>query len=252
MNMLLKPDTKNIQSKLADYCRTGELALTTEVNQKHVHHYRRLVYNIIDDILESAFPIFFEFASDEMWDEMVNDFFSNHNCQTPQVWKVPGEFYEYAIEKDWSEKYKIPFLEDLLLFEWIEMDIHTMKDEVFPEHRTEGDWVKDVVVLNPEYRILTTKYPVHTTPPAQINETNAGQYFILIFRQPETGSIQFLDISVLYALAIEKIEEEKTLTQVVDELQTVFSFPDKDLAQDHIIAFLKDLQQKKFVLGFKN
>ena len=48
MSELLKKDTKEIQSKLADYCRTGELSLTTEVNQKHVHHYRRLVYNIIE------------------------------------------------------------------------------------------------------------------------------------------------------------------------------------------------------------
>ncbi|MGZ3905009.1 MAG: HvfC/BufC N-terminal domain-containing protein [Bacteroidia bacterium] len=251
MSELLKKDTKEIQSKLADYCRTGELSLTTEVNQKHVHHYRRLVYNIIDDILESAFPIFFEFATGEMWDEMVNDFFSNHNCQTPQVWKLPGEFYEYAIEKDWAEKYKLPFLEDLLLFEWIEMDIHTMKDEVFPECKEEGDWLKDVVVLNPEYRILQTKYPVHITAPVNITEGNAGHYFILIFRQPETGNVQFLDISVLYALAIEKIEEEKTLPLMVDELQTTFSFPDKKVAQDHIITFLEDLKHKGFVSGFK-
>jgi hypothetical protein len=252
MSELLKKDTKEIQSKLADYCRTGELTLTTEVNQKHVHHYRRLVYNIIDDILESAFPIFFEYVSDEVWDEMVNDFFSNHNCQTPQVWKVPGEFYEYAIEKDWVEKYKMPFLEDLLLFEWIEMDIHTMKDEVFPEFRTEGDWTKDIIVLNPEYRILQTKYPVHITAPVNITEANAGQFFILIFRQPETGRIQFLDISVFYALSIEKIEEEKNLAQVIDELQTVFSFPDKNQAQTHIITFLEDLKQKGFVMGYKN
>ncbi len=249
--MLLKTETKNIQSKLADYCRTGELTLTTEVNQKHVKHYRRLVYNIIDDILESAFPIFFEYASDEVWDEIVNDFFSNHNCQTPQVWKVPGEFYEYAIEKNWKEKYKIPFLEDLLLFEWIEMDIHTMKDETFPQYKIEGDWIKDTIAITPEYRIVSTKYPVHTTPPQQITEQTLGQYFILIFRQPETGSIQFLDISVLYALTIEKIEEEKSISQIVDELQTVFSFPDKGVAQNYIISFLKDLQQKKFVLGFK-
>ncbi|HWY38420.1 MAG TPA: putative DNA-binding domain-containing protein [Bacteroidia bacterium] len=248
---MLKTETKNIQSRLADYCRTGELTLTTEVNQKHVHHYRRLVYNIIDDILESAFPVFFEFATDEMWDEMVNDFFSNHNCQTPQVWKVPGEFYDYAIEKDWKEKYDLPFLEDLLLFEWIEMDIHTMKDEVFPSYISEGSYEKNIVVLNPEYRILNTKYPVHTTPPQNINETNAGQYFILIFRQPETGSIQFLDISVLHALTIEKIEEEKSLAQIVDELQAILSFPDKKVAQQHLIVFLEDLKQRGFVLGFK-
>lgn len=251
MSVLLKKDTKEIQSKLAGYCRTGELALTTEVDQKHVHHYRRLVYNIIDDILESAFPIFFEFADGETWDEMVNDFFSNHNCQTPQVWKLPGEFYEYAIEKDWSGKYKLPFLEDLLLFEWIEMDIHTMKDEVFPEFKEAGSWENDVIILNPEYRVLQTKYPVHLTAPVNITEANAGHYFILIFRQPETGNIQFLDISVLYALAIEKIEEEKALPVIIDELQAVFSFPDKQIAQAHLITFLEDLKQKGFVLGFK-
>jgi hypothetical protein len=250
--MLLKTETKNIQSKLADYCRTGELTLTTEVNQKHVKHYRRLVYNIIDDIIESAFPLFFDFASEEMWDEMVNDFFSKHNCQTPHVWKVPGEFYEYAVKENWKEKYKIPFLEDLLLFEWIEMDIHTMKDEAFPKHKKNGDWIKDVIAITPEYRIVSTKYPVHTTPPRQIDEKAIGQYFILIFRHPETGSMQFLDISVLYALAIEKIEEQKNLQQIVDELQAIFSFPDKNPAQNHIISFLKDLQQKGFVFGFKN
>ncbi len=249
--MLLKTETKNIQSKLADYCRTGELTLTTEVNQKHVHHYRRLVYNIIDDILESAFPVFFNYASDEMWDEMVNDFFSKHNCQTPHVWKVPGEFYEYAVEKSWKEKYKIPFLDDLLLFEWIEMDIHTMKDETFPRFTADGDWSNEIVAINPEYRILSTKYPVHTTSPSEISEKNLGQYFILIFRQPDSGSIQFLDISILYALTIEKIEEGKSISQIVDELQTVFSFPDKSIAQNHIITFLKDLLQKGFVLGFK-
>lgn len=249
--MLLKEETKIIQSKLADYCRTGELALTGEVNQRHVKHYRRLVYNIIDDILESAFPILHEFAGDEMWNEMVHDFFSNHNCQTPQVWKVPGEFYDYAIEKDWKEKYQLPFLEDLFLFEWIELDLHTMKDEVFPEYKTAGDWENDIILLNPEYRVLTTMYPVHTTSPSQITGQTAGQYFILIFRQPDSGSIQFLDISVLYALAIEKIEEGKNLSIIVDELQTIFSFPDKKAALDHIITFLKDLQERGFVLGFK-
>jgi hypothetical protein len=249
--MLLKEETKKLQSRLADYCRTGELSLSSEVNQKHVRHYRRLVYNIIDDILESAFPIFFEYASDEMWDGMVHDFFSNHNCQTPQVWKLPGEFYAYACAQHWKEKYELPFLEDLLLFEWIEMDIHTMKDEAYPSFKTQGDWMKDHIALNPEYRILSTVYPVHTTAPDLFTEQSKGQYFILIFRQPETGSVQFLDISVLYALMIEKIEEAKNLEEILDELQTIFSLPDKTEAQKHLTIFLEDMRSKGFVLGFQ-
>ena len=250
--MLLKPETKELQSRLAGYCRTGELTLGAEVDQRHVRHYRRLVYNIIDDILETAFPVFFEFASDEVWDGMVQEFFSKHDCQTPQVWKVPGEFYEFACRQNWKEKYGLPFLEDLLLFEWIEMDIHTMKDEPYPAHRATGDWLKDVVALNPEYRILSTKFPVHTTPPAHITDKHEGQYFILVFRQPGSGSVQFLDISVLYALAIEKIDEGKALPQIVEDLQALFNFPDKQAALQHIIRFLTDLQEKGFVLGFLN
>jgi hypothetical protein len=250
--MLLQTSTKKIQSKLADYCRTGELTLTTEVNQKHVHHYRRLVYNIIDDMLQSAFPIFYEFADTEMWADIVHTFFSTHACQTPHVWKVPGEFYQYACDKNLKEKYDLPFLEDLLLFEWIELDIHTMKDEEFPAFKMDGNWSDDVLIVNPEYRILSVKYPVHTTAPINIKKENEGQYFILMYREPKKGSVQFLDISILYALTIEKIEEERSIAEITDELQAIFSFDDKTFAQEQIINFCKDLQQKDFVLGFKN
>jgi hypothetical protein len=249
--MLLQTSTKTIQSKLSDYCRTGELTLTTEVNQKHVHHYRRLVYNIIDDILQSAFPIFYRYADTVLWDEIVNTFFSTHACQTPQVWKVPGEFYQYACDKNLKETYNISFLEDLLLFEWIELDIHTMKDEEFPAFKTTGNWDKDSIAINPEYRILSVQYPVHITDPSQIDIQKPAQYFILIYREPKTGSVQFLDISILYALTIEKLEEEKSITEIVDELQAIFSFPDKTFAQEQIINFCKDLQTKEFILGFK-
>jgi len=131
------------------------------------------------------------------------------------------------------------------------LDIHTMKDEEYPAFKTEGNWGTDVIAINPEYRILSVKYPVHTTHPSEIKTDTPSQYFILIYREPETGRVQFIDISVLYALTIEKIEEEKSITEIVDELQPVFSFPDKAFAQEQIIHFCKDLQRKEFVLGFK-
>lgn len=251
-NMLLQAETKKIQSKLSAYVRSGELSLTHEVNQKHVRHYRRLVYNIIDDMLQNGFPIFFKYAAEkEIWDGIVHEFWSTHSCQTPQVWKVPGEFYEYACAKNLKDKYKIPFLDDLLLFEWIELDIHTMEDEVYPQVKEEGDILNDVIALNPEYRILSLQYPIHTTDPTIIDESKKGQYFVLIYREKENGAVQFMDISVLYALTIEKIEEEKNLSQVVDELQNIFNFPDKKIAETHIINFLNDLKERKFVTGFK-
>ena len=248
--MKLKSNTKELQQKLAAYCRNGTQLLTNEVNQKHVTHYRRLVYAIVDDILQSAYPIFYAYTVKGIWDEVVHDFFSSHACRTPYVWKMPGEFYEYACTHQLKEKYKIPFLEDLLLFEWIELELHTMKDETFPETKAEGNWLTEPLVLNPEYRILSVKFPVHTMHPTLLETQDPGDYYILLYREPEKASIQFMDISLLFALTLEKMEEKKVLNEICQELHSLFCFPDKQFALEQMIQFCKDLQTKKMILGF--
>lgn len=250
MTPLLTPETKELQSKLAQYCRTGRLSLEKEVNQKHVGHYRRLVYNIIDDILENAFPLFHGYLEKEKWNEAVHLFFSSHNCQTFQVWKVPGEFYEFACNADLKTKFKAPFLDDLLLFEWIELDLHTMKDEEFPNFTVEENWKTGVPCINPEYRILSVQYPVHTIPPSQLSDSQKGQYFILIWRRPDTCEIEFMDISILHAAAIEKIEEGKTISEIAAELAPHFSITDPELFEKNMMPFLDTLKEKGFFLGF--
>ena len=55
---MLKKETQLQQNLLADYCRTGtEPEGLIGINKENLHHYRRLVYNIVTDILETAYPI---------------------------------------------------------------------------------------------------------------------------------------------------------------------------------------------------
>ena len=95
------------------------------------------------------------------------------------------------------------------------------------------------------------EYPVHIKNPKEINNEK-GDYFLLIFREKETGKVQFVNLSVLYTYLIEQIlEEKKSLNTILVDIIYLFGINDARLLQQKTIDFLKDLQDKGFVLGFK-
>ncbi|HEY0611942.1 MAG TPA: DNA-binding domain-containing protein, partial [Chitinophaga sp.] len=111
----LNKDTRDYQSSLADYCRTGAYqAIPGVKTAQHVSQYRRLVYNVVDDMLQSAYPLTKGLLKEEEWDELVQEFFSRHACQSPQVWYMPKELYEYIVQQEAHPLLtKYPFLHDL-------------------------------------------------------------------------------------------------------------------------------------------
>ena len=74
----LNKDTRHYQASLADYCRTGDYQAIPGVKTAHVHQYRRLVYNVVDDMLQSAYPLTRGLLTEEEWNELVQEFFSGH------------------------------------------------------------------------------------------------------------------------------------------------------------------------------
>ncbi len=251
--MLLKTETYQHQSKLAQYCRDGIMVEIPGTTEGRLPHYRRLVYNVVKDSLESAYPIAFSFFDKSVWEEMTYQFFSEHACQTPQVWKLPFEFYEFAVEQDFAERYKVPFLNDLLYFEWLEVEIYMMEDISYPNHIIIGDWFKDQIILNPEHKLVRLSYPVHLNNPNKILEDQKGDYFLLLFREKDTGKVQFITLSVLFTFLIEKIiEAEKTLEDIIVDIIYFFGVNDENLLRFKIIEFLKSLKEKGFIAGFKN
>ncbi len=246
---LLKEETYQQQSKLADYCRTGSVPELKGINEKNLYYYRRLVFNIAYDTLETAYPITFNFLDREVWDNLVSDYFAEHKCQTPQVWRMPLEFYEYCLEKDIQSKLKLPFLNDLLYFEWLELEVHTMDDIPYPNYTSKGDLLNDAIALNPEHRLVKLTWPVHTTAPNEM-EGKQGDHFLFMYREKDTGNIQFMDVSILYAYILEQLSNGVLLKDILVEANTLFQLNDIALLKDHTLTFIEDLKQKQFVLGF--
>ena len=248
---LLKETTHEQQSKLAEYCKTGIKPDLLGVIDENLHHYRRLVFNIGIDTIETAYPITYSFLPSEVWDKLVYNFYAEHKCQTPQVWRMPLEFYEYCVEKDLQSTLNIPFLNDLLYFEWLELEVHTMDDIPYPTYSAKGDWLNDVLALNPEHKLIKFNYPVHIFAPTEM-ENKAGNYFLLMYREKESGKIQFMDVSILYAYILEQLQNGVSLQAILTEANPLFQINNFEMLKEHALNFINDLKQREFVLGFLN
>jgi hypothetical protein len=247
--MLLKQETHNIQSKLADYCKTG-LEVTIEgAKQDRLHHYRRLSYNIIKGALATAYPIAVKTLTESEWLAMVDDYYAHHKMQTPLVWKMPHEFYEYCRDQKYGERYDRPYLDELLYFEWIEIELHTMEDMAIPIYKSTGDILREEVVVTPEHELLAFEYPVHKYKGDELLDKK-DSYFVLIFRRSDTGAVRFINLSSFFALTLQTlIDEHTTIEEAIRKSAETFGV-DSEIAIDHGLSFANDLLAQGFILGF--
>lgn len=247
--MQLLKETYEQQAKLAQYCRDAKVPDLIGVKYENLPHYRRLVFNIASDILETAYPITYSFLPKETWEKLVFDYFVEHKCQTAQVWRMPLEFYDYCVEKNIQEQLNLPFLNDLLYFEWLELEVHTMEDITYPKFTSKGDWFNDKIAVNPEFKLIKLTYPVHTTAPTELIGKE-GTYFLFIYREKESGNVQFMDLSMLYTYILEQIAGGELLKDVLVEANNLFQLNNISFLKEHTEKFINDLQQRQFILGF--
>lgn len=182
---------------------------------------------------------------------MVSEFFSKHKCQSYQVWQIAGEFYDYAVKENFAEKYHIPYLNDLLQFEWEEMAVYNMEDRSPGPFTPAGDFLKDAMVLNPEHALLQLHYPIHRFNPLTALEKK-GNYFVLLYREQASGRVQFLDLSPWCALLIEQLAAQNaTVAGLLEEAPNVFGAIDPGDLKESTLVFLNELSRREFILGFK-
>jgi len=201
--------------------------------------------------MEQAYPIAYTLFEFDNWKSIVHDFFTKHDAQTPQIWKLPLEFYEFVKENNYATKFKLPFLNDLLFFEWIEIEVHTMEDEIQPLFKIEGDILTDKLVVNPEFRLNKLDYPVHKVKPKDITLETKGDYFLLTYRVKDTGSVAFLDLTMLHTFVFEKlVNEEISLKNIINDAIEVFGIDNSEFINQSVLEFGKLLMDKKIVLGY--
>jgi len=247
--MLYTNKTYRLEKDLSSWCRTGEQVNLNVSRKDGLKQYRRLFRNNIHNTLAQAFPIAYEVLSENEWTELVDAFFTNKDVKDGRLWLMPRDFYEFVKEEGYVEKYNKPWLNDLLLFEWIEIEVHTMADVPREPVLKKGDLLEDVIHINPEYRLIQLEYPVHLYAAQQTNDKK-GTWFLLTHRDPETFLVKFSNLHPLAVVIFEKIRtEHKSLNQIFNEFEKSGQ-PLKEAQKDEIATFAKLMFSEKVFLGF--
>lgn len=238
------------QYHLADFCRTGVMPVIPGVKTGNLSHYRRLVYNNIDDMLQNAYPVLYSFLPSDEWNKAVHQFIEEHPCQNNQVWRMPGEFREYLSDTGHPLLKKYLFLDNLLAFEWAEMELFMMEDRP-ADAQPGGDILFSKLILNPEHLLLVFQYPVHKVAPELINEDMKGMYCVIGHRNPE-GDVLFTECSPALLQLIGFLEQEpRTMNELFNQFRTVFNIQLNAEDQQQIIRFFLTALEQHLVSGFK-
>lgn len=247
--MQLSEPTFKHQSNLASYCRTGKLSTIPGIIRENVHHYRRLVYNVVDDMLQNAYPITHELLTAKEWEGAVNNFFTNHPCQSPQVWYMPKEFYQFLADTKHPLLKKYPFLEELLWFEWVEIELFMMEDKIVQADKS-GNILSGRLVLNPEHHLFSFNYPVHNKNAKLIKISDKGMYYVIAHRNTE-GEVIFTDSSPALIRMIEYLSESPlSIKELFNEFQQEYNLLLSDEDQKSIIRFFENAYKQQLIIGF--
>ena len=249
---MLLNETIEIQNRVAKYCKTGIEEEIQGVTKNRLHHYRRLIYNIVDDTMSTAFPITKEWLNSDEWDLLVSDFLAKHAAQTPQVWKLPAEFYSFVKQNSYSAKFNKAALNDLLYFEWIEIEIHTTPDIAVTNSNKQGNLLRDKLILNPHFRLIELTYPIHLHH-ADVASGNKGNWYVLTYRHHKTNTVHFMQLSLLHLFIIEQLTDSPlSINDLIPLINTAFGIDDEASLLSHLKPFIENLLTKTVILGFSN
>jgi hypothetical protein len=239
------------QRKMALFCRTGQDASGTGMRPEKASIYRELILANVQSALRNNYPLTYVLLEGEKWEELTRDFFGEYSCLDPQFWKMPQGLASYVKESGWGEKRELPFLSDLLDFEWLEMEVFMMEDQLVPRWSREGDVLDDHLVLNPEHRLKTYSYPVFSQLSLDAS-WKKGEYPLFCYRHPETLGAHFFSLSRFFSSAIQILTEQlRTGREVLHIAAERHGFTVDDQLLVAGEKFFKSLIDKRAILGFQ-
>ena len=247
--MLLDQDTYDLQKQLAEYCRDGKSVEIDGTRAERLPQYRRLVFNVMFGIVEKAFPIMRSILEEADFRKLVEIYLSKHEAQESQVWKVPGEFASYFQQHPPLLLEDHPYLIDLMKLEWMEILVYNRENrEIMPYIRQELH--NDVeLVLNPECELVDFNYPVFRGS-WDLMQGLKSTYHLMVFRNPFTFKVHFMEVSPLHIVLLEKLKKGKTVDEGIRFALDQFRIDDQN-AGEILQTFILKLYSDGYILGQK-
>lgn len=180
------------------------------VDARRMGIYSDLIYNNVSSLLGDFFPVIRSLLTEDEWHGMVRHFFISHQSQTPYFMELAGEFAAYLSHNQMTGELPA-FLPELAHYEWIELAIFAMDEELPDAALPEQRLGETGLLLTPLAKPLAYQYPVHRIGPGyRPDEPGDLPTCLMVFRDAEED-VRFLELQPLSYHLMNEIEQNPGL-----------------------------------------
>ncbi len=196
--------------------------------------YRELVYNRFEDFTKTSFPLFSSFAGEDL-KPLVEEFLKEDHS-SPLLVDLGKDFLEFFERVETHLKERLPFLRELLLYEWSEIEVFKAQDE---EVASEFSW-KGSYRLSSASRLLRFMYPVHRAQELSAEEIlkGKGEHFLLLYRD-RNYRVRSQELTPFVYGFLKEIDSGRSPLEVLEGSD--ISSEEKREARPYLERFLKEL-----------
>lgn len=138
--------------------RQGEISSDSGLNAEKTELYHSLVLGNLQEVVEPCFPILRSIVCQNVWHELLFDFFQTTKLETPIFHQLPYEFVKY-LQNINSETY--PFMAELAHYEWVELELELAESVQSACNINEKEVLNTPWQLASCARLLAYDYNVH-------------------------------------------------------------------------------------------
>ncbi|MFJ4158143.1 DUF2063 domain-containing protein [Pseudomonas sp. NPDC089752] len=166
--------------------------------------YRRLFFGNMQSLLAGSFPVLHASLGSTQWQALIEDFYTNHRCQTPLFTEVAGELVGYL-----QTRVDLPgWVAELAHYEWIET-VLLLSDDAELEHDPDGDLLDGVPLLSNLAVPLAYAWPVCHIGPGNIPLQAPSEPTLLLARRGADHKVHFSRLAPLAHALLVSIQEQQ-------------------------------------------
>ena len=214
-----------------------------DIEDRRMAIYRDLVFNGLEALLASNFPVIRGTLGDDAWRALVRDFLATHRAKTPLFTEVGQEFVAWVSQRD-------GWLPELAHYEYAELAL-AISDATVPAHDPQGDILAGIPVASPFAWPLAYAWPVHRIGPDDQPGAPPGAPTLLLLRRDAAGDVHVSTLSPLAFRLLQRIDDNvgDTGETLLHALATEAQATDHPAFHADGIALLQRLRADSVLLG---
>ena len=242
-------DFKQRQASFMAHIRDPQQPAPEGVEDRRMQIYRELFFNNVEGFVASGFPVLKSLYTQAQWNELIRQFFSQHDCKTPIFVEIAEEFLLFLQHEYELKKHDEAFMLELAHYEWLELVVSVAQEREGVTSVSVAELDEARLCLAQTAKVAQYHYEVQRISDEYRPESpSEAPLFFCVFLDVDE-EVKFLQLNPLSAHVLAKIDEEAgvTVKELLIWLAQTFSNFEPEVLKQGCMTLLNQLVEKGII-----